>query len=98
SQHPDRLSVIHTLTRDEDAARFGPSVRKGRIAADILRDAIPDPGGAFVYVCGPGISHWDVVAAKEAGTKPQPRFLETVLEQLSSIGVANDSIKRESYG
>ncbi len=98
SQHPDRLSVIHTLTREEDVASFGPSVRKGRITADILREAIPDPGGAFVYVCGPGISHWDVVAAKEAGTKPQPRFLETALEQLASIGVANNRIKRESYG
>ncbi len=98
SQHPDRLSVIHTLTREEDAARFGPSVRQGRITADILREAIPDPTGSVVYVCGPGISHWDVVAAKAAGTKPQARFLETVLDQLASIGVANDRIKRESYG
>src|SRR5204862_344859 len=47
---------------------------------------------------GPGISHWDVVAAKAAGTKPQARFLETVLDQLASIGVANDRVKRESYG
>jgi ferredoxin-NADP reductase len=98
SQHPDRLSVIHTLTREEDASRFGPSVRQGRITADILREAIPDPTGAYVFVCGPGISHWDVVAAKEAGTKPQPRFLETVLDQLTTIGVPSDRIKRESYG
>jgi ferredoxin-NADP reductase len=98
SQHPERLAVIHTLTREEDASRFGASVRKGRITADILREAIPDPSGAYVYVCGPGISHWDIVAAKEAGTKPLPRFLETVLEQLASIGVQNDRIKRESYG
>jgi 3-ketosteroid 9alpha-monooxygenase subunit B len=98
SQHPDRLDVIHTLTREEDAARFGPSVRNGRITADILREAIPDPTGCVVYVCGPGISHWDVVAAKGAGTKPQPRFLETVLDQLTAIGVPNDRIKRESYG
>ena len=98
SQHPERLAVLHTLTREEDASRFGASVRKGRITADILREAIPDPSGAYVYVCGPGISHWDIVAAKEAGTKPLPRFLETVLEQLASIGVPNDRIKRESYG
>jgi ferredoxin-NADP reductase len=98
SQHPDRLSVIHTLTREEDVSRFGPSVRQGRITADILREAIPDPTGAYVFVCGPGISHWDVVTAKEAGTKPQPRFLETVLDQLTTIGVPSDRIKRESYG
>jgi ferredoxin-NADP reductase len=98
SEHPDRVSVIHTLTREEDPGRFGPSVRQGRITADILREAIPDPSGAYVFVCGPGISHWDVVAAKEAGAKPQPRFLETVLDQLTTIGVPSDRIKRESYG
>jgi ferredoxin-NADP reductase len=98
SEHPDRLSVIHTLTRDEDAARFGPSVRKGRISVDILREAIADPAGCYVYVCGPGISHWDIVAARQAGTKPEPRFLETVLDHLTALGVPNDRIKRESYG
>jgi 3-ketosteroid 9alpha-monooxygenase subunit B len=98
SEHPSRLTVIHTLTREEDARRFGPLVLKGRISADILRQAIPDPAGCVVYVCGPGISHWDVVAAKAAGKKPEPRFLETALEQLTSIGVTSDRIKRESYG
>jgi 3-ketosteroid 9alpha-monooxygenase subunit B len=96
--HADRLTVIHTLTREEDASRFGPSVRKGRISAEILREAISDPAGSYVYVCGPGISHWDIVAAKAAGTKPEPRFLETALEQLRALGVPNDRIKRESYG
>jgi 3-ketosteroid 9alpha-monooxygenase subunit B len=97
SAHPDRLAVMHTLTRD-DGARRGPTVRTGRIGAEMLREAIADPTGCYVYVCGPGISHWDIVAAKAAGTKPQPRFLETVLDQLASIGVPNDRIKRESYG
>src|SRR5262245_17425805 len=98
SQHPDRLTVLHTLTREEDATRFGTSVRKGRVSADILREAIPDPSACVVYLCGPGISHWDVVAAKETGTTPEPRFLETVVEHLQSIGVSSDRIKRESYG
>jgi len=98
SEHPERLSVIHTLTRDDDGAPFGRSVRKGRISRELLREAIAEPSGCCVYVCGPGISHWDNVAAKAAGTKPQPRFLETVLDQLASIGVPNDRIKRESYG
>jgi 3-ketosteroid 9alpha-monooxygenase subunit B len=97
-EHPDRLTVIHTLTREEGVTRLGASVRTGRITADLLRDAIPDPSACYVYVCGPGISHWDIVAAKAAGAPPQPRFLETVLEQLAVIGVANDRIKRESYG
>jgi 3-ketosteroid 9alpha-monooxygenase subunit B len=98
SEHADRLTLIHTLTREEDAARFGPSVRKGRISADVLREAIPDPAACYVYVCGPGISHWDIVAAKQAGNKPEPRFLETVVGQLTALGVPNNRITRESYG
>jgi ferredoxin-NADP reductase len=97
-EHPARLTVIHTLTREDDGARFGPSVRKGRVSADLLRDAISDPTSCYVYLCGPGISHWDIVAAKEAGKKPEPRFLETAIEQLAAIGVTGDRIKRESYG
>ncbi len=73
-------------------------MRKGRISAEILREVIADPSGCYVYVCGPGISQWDIVAARQAGTKPEPRFLETALEQLKAIGVPNDRIKRESYG
>jgi ferredoxin-NADP reductase len=98
AEHPDRLRVIHTLTREEDASVFGTSVRKGRIDVPLLREVIPSPAESYVYVCGPGISHWDVVAAKEAGTTPQPRFLESVLSQLETIGVPKDRIKRESYG
>jgi len=98
TEHRDRLTVIHTLTREETQSGVGPSVRRGRIGAALLREAIPDPSACVVYVCGPGISHWDVVAAKEAGKKPEPRFLETVLDHLTAIGVSNDRIKRESYG
>ena len=31
ASHPDRLTIVHTLTREENAAFFGPSVRKGRV-------------------------------------------------------------------
>jgi hypothetical protein len=59
---------------------------------------IPEPDACYVYVCGPGISKFDVAAATEAGTVPQPRFLETVLADLKTLGVPNDRIKREFYG
>jgi ferredoxin-NADP reductase len=98
AENPGRLNVLHTLTREEDPSVFGRSVRKGRIDLPLLREMIPQPKDSVVYVCGPGISHWDVVAAKQAGTAPQPRFLETVLSQLDAIGVPKDRIKRESYG
>jgi 3-ketosteroid 9alpha-monooxygenase subunit B len=35
--HPERLTVIHTLTREEDPRVFGPSVRKGRIDRRLLQ-------------------------------------------------------------
>jgi ferredoxin-NADP reductase len=98
AEHPDRLTVLHTLTREEDPRVFGPTVRKGRIDLRLLQEAIPDPSEPYIYLCGPGISHWDVVAAKQAGTTPQPKFLESVLSQLDTLGVPRDRIKRESYG
>ena len=96
--HPDRLTVVHSLTRDENPSVCGPAVRHGRIGLPLLREMIPRPTDCYVYVCGPGISKFDIAAAKEAGTEPQPRFLEAVLADLKTLGVPNDRIKREFYG
>jgi hypothetical protein len=52
----------------------------------------------MIYLCGPGISKWDREAAREAGTDPQPRFIESVLASLRAMGVPDARIKRESYG
>jgi ferredoxin-NADP reductase len=98
AKHPDRLKIIHTLTREQDSRIFGPSVRSGRLGQALLREAIPSPTECLVYVCGPGISTWDVAAATEAGAKPQPRFLEAALTELGAIGVPTARIKREFYG
>jgi 3-ketosteroid 9alpha-monooxygenase subunit B len=96
--NPDRLKMTHSLTREENPQQFGPDVRKGRIGLPQLREAIRDPAACYVYVCGPGISKFDVAAAREAGTEPQPRFLEAVLADLRTLGVPNDRIRREFYG
>jgi ferredoxin-NADP reductase len=98
SRHPERLKVLHTLTREEDAGVFGPAVRRGRVDQAILREAIPSPSECLVYVCGPGISKFDRAAAEQAGTTPAPRFLESVLADLKQIGVPAKRIKREFYG
>jgi ferredoxin-NADP reductase len=92
----DRLKVIHTLTREEPPLK--PNLRRGRIDAALLREAIPDPSSCIVYACGPAIGPYDKAAAKEKGVAPQPRFLETVLSALGEVGVSDDRIKRESYG
>lgn len=98
ARHPERLKVVHTLTREENASVFGPSMRKGRLDQALLSEMIPDPTAPMVYLCGPGISKWDREAAKEAGIAPQPRFIESVLANLRAIGVPDSRIKRESYG
>jgi len=48
--------------------------------------------------CGPAITIYDRKAAREAGKEPAPRFLETVLDALKTLGVKNEQITRESYG
>jgi ferredoxin-NADP reductase len=96
--HPDRLRVVHALTRESDVGRHPGEVRKGRVSVAMLRELIPDPGAAMVYACGPAISAWDRQAAREAGIAPAPRFMESVLDALKEVGVPNDRIKRESYG
>jgi ferredoxin-NADP reductase len=98
AHHSDRLKILHTLTREGDASQLGPSVRKGRVDRALLREAIPSPTECLVYVCGPGISKFDLAAASEAGTPPPLRFLESVLADLEALGVPRKRIKREFYG
>jgi 3-ketosteroid 9alpha-monooxygenase subunit B len=96
--HPDRLRLVHTLTRETDESRFGPSVRKGRVHQSLLEELIPDRDTCLVYVCGPAITPWDRRKALETRTPATPRFLETVLGYLHDMGIDNKRIKRESYG
>ncbi len=96
--HPDKLRLVHTLTRETDESRFGPSVHKGRVSESLLKELIPDPETCLVYVCGPAITPWDRRKALETRTPATPRFLETVLGYLHERGVDNKRIKREAYG
>ena len=98
SRHSDRLNVIHTLTRDANASQFGASVRRGRVSLELLREIVPSPSEPLFYVCGPGISKFDLDAAKQSGVAAAPRFLETVLDALKALGVPPSRIKREFYG
>jgi 3-ketosteroid 9alpha-monooxygenase subunit B len=98
AKHRDRLRVVHALTREPVSSALGPDVRQGRVSAALLRELIPEPGACVVYACGPAISAWDLLGAREAGTEPAPRFMESVLAALREIGVPSERIKRESYG
>jgi 3-ketosteroid 9alpha-monooxygenase subunit B len=97
-ENPERLRVVHTLTRVENPQVYGATVRKGRIHTPLLREMIPDASSCVVYACGPAIGPFEKQAAREKGVEPEPRFLETVLASLEELGVADERIKRESYG
>jgi ferredoxin-NADP reductase len=96
--HPDRLRMVHTLTREMDESRFSPTVRKGRISHALLQELIPDAATCLAYVCGPAITPWDRRKALETRTPATPRFLETVLGHLHELGVDDKRIKREAFG
>ena len=59
---------------------------------------VPDISTAHFFVCGPAVSVWDRAAARERGVEPPPRFLESALKSLETLGVTKDRITRESYG
>jgi ferredoxin-NADP reductase len=95
---PERLRVVHALTREEHPERHGPDVRSGRVSAALLREVIPDPGAALVYACGPGIGPVERAAARARFEPPAPRFLESVLVAVSEIGVPKERVRTEAYG
>jgi 3-ketosteroid 9alpha-monooxygenase subunit B len=98
AQHPDRLRIVHTLTREKNPDRFGADVRTGRVDLTLLQEVTPDPSAAIAVTCGPGLSTFEKAAAREKGETPAPRFLETVLDALEALGITKDRLVKESYG
>jgi ferredoxin-NADP reductase len=98
AQHPDKLHVVHCLTRETDETRFGPKVRKGRVSQALIEELIPDRQTCLVYACGPAITPWERRKAMETKTPATPRFMETVLGHLHTVGIEDKRIKREVYG
>jgi ferredoxin-NADP reductase len=97
-RYPDKLDIVHTLSREPDISGFGPGYRTGRVNLELIKAYIPDPTAVEVYTCGPAIDKWAKLAAKESNSEPTPRFMESVLAALDELGVPKDRIHRESYG
>ena len=97
-QYPEKLRIVHTLSRETRAASGAGEVRNGRVSEALIREFIPDPTSVEVFACGPGVGKFERLAAKEKGEEPAPRFLETTLEALENHGVPDERIHRESYG
>lgn len=96
--YPDKLSIVHAISRETNVERYGPNVRQGRVTEALIREFIPDPTAIEVFTCGPGLTKWDKEAARKSGETPKPRFLETTLEALKSLGVPKAKVHREAFG
>jgi len=97
-EHPDRLRVIHALTRETGPLPEGIDIRRGRVDRELLRGILDHDPGSLVFSCGPAISVWERRASAAAGTTPSPRFLETMLDLLQSLDVPKAQVTVESYG
>ncbi len=95
--HPQHLSIIHSLTR-EDPVDVQPAARRGRIDADLIGRSVDDLQRCLVYCCGPGVLPWEKKLAREKGEEPAPKFVETMIGILHDLGFEKGQIKQESWG
>ena len=95
-QYPDRLDVIHCITREDPAGIRG--ARNGRISEELLREVAPDPSSVLAYSCGPGITPYERKAARAKGETPEPRFVENMVALLQEHGLDKKQIRQESWG
>ncbi len=100
ARHPDKLRVIHSLSREPEAEKLGPGKATGRgeISRTLLEEVLANDGSTLVYLCGPGITPHEARAARREGRVASPRFLEGMIAELKALGVGKDRLHYESYG
>lgn len=96
-EYPERLRLIHCLTRQETIFQGMPNFRKTRVDHEILEHALAPYSSPLVFVCGPANSPHEIKVAREQGQKLSPRFYETVRAILSEIA-PDVRIIKETYG
>ena len=97
-EFPDRLKVIHTLTRETNEFLFNDKFRRGRVSKEIITKVINDPNNTAVFACGPDHTAHQKKAAKEKGEELKSSFMNSVLSTLDELGVPKNLVKMESYG
>ena len=95
--HPERLTIIHSLTREEPVD-IQPASRSGRVDANLILEHVPDLARTLVYCCGPGVLPWERKQARESGQEPAPKFVESMIATLHELGFDKRQIKQESWG
>lgn len=95
-EFPDQVELVFSFTR-EPKSGLPVTCYNRRVDLNMIQEILPNKNDS-IYVCGPGISVYEKKAAKKEGSKPSPRFLESVLADLEILGVDKKNIKNESYG
>ena len=58
-ENPDRLRVIHTLTRESDISSEDEDARSGRVTLELLEGILEREPHSLIYACGPAVSVWE---------------------------------------
>ncbi len=95
-EFPDQVELVFSFTR-EPKSGLPVTCYNRRVDLNMIQEILPNKNDS-IYVCGPGLSVYEKKAAKKEGSKPSPRFLESVLADLEILGVDKKNIKNESYG
>jgi 3-ketosteroid 9alpha-monooxygenase subunit B len=97
-QHPDRLRVVHSLTREPETFPYTDRRLRGRVTAELIARLADDVKTCWFYACGPAITVWEKRAARAEGREPAPRFMESVHDALKQLGVPREHFKEEAFG
>lgn len=98
TQYHERFKVHYLYTRQSELPAFSPNISLGRVNQQAVEQALAGISNPLVYVCGPAISLHDKKTAKAESRILAPKFMESVLDQLKTIGVDPKRIKHESWG
>jgi ferredoxin-NADP reductase len=96
--HPERLRVVHALTREPETFPYTDQVRRGRVSPDLIRELAGDVATCLFFACGPAVTVWEKRAAKAENREPAPRFMESVHAAMHTLGVPKDHFREEAFG
>ena len=52
TRYPDKLQIVHALSREPGADDFGRHVYRCRVGAELISKYVPDPSAVEVFACG----------------------------------------------
>ena len=95
---PKRFKLINLITREDTPEEYGANFFKGRPTFDLISSNIKDTANVLVFSCGAAITRWQKDKAKKLGIKLTPRFLDSIKEIITKLGIEKRRFKYEDYG